>query len=566
MTHAVRLWAIVLALTVLSLSTGCSVPGPRKPADTFRLDFSLPAGATTGGIILFVVDGLNATTFQELLTAGQLPSIDKYFVKRGLYVPQAVASHPSLTMDNLMSIVTGRFPGHHGLPAAKWFDRNRLVFRNYETIRDKNRLDEDCTAASLYQQFPGRLTFSLFLQAHQGATHFFENRLTAGPAIAFGMDGLVDRLALYRLGQAMAVARQYRQFPALTTVYLLSVNFTAYNYGATSPQYRQAMHEMDHQLGRVLADLERCGALDKVILALVSDHGHCDTPNHGKIREYVESLGIPLAQATPIGREVPFHERLRRFDRVVGVPYGPGDRYWVLYLRKPLPGSSPGRHTFAPWLDRPSAQNLRSYPAGKGNADLPAELADLPYVDATAYRVSPGCVRIVCKGGEIELRRVDRRMAAEPSAASQDVITCHVIRGADPLGWVSSLPASALNGQPLTSRQWLEATAHTEFPDLPTGLLSYFDCPLAADLVVFPAPQWDFDGWRKAGHGGIRAAEVFAPMLLAGPGVPHGQIAVARTVDLMPTLLTLTGKPIPAGVDGESLLPLTTRQLASDDD
>ncbi len=47
------------------------------------------------------------------------------------------------------------------------------------------------------------------------------------------------------------------------------------------------------------------------------------------------------------------------------------------------------------------------------------------------------------------------------------------------------------------------------------------------------------------------------PLLVAGPGVPAAQVShcLARTVDLVPTLLALAGLPIPAGLDGEMLFP-----------
>ena len=60
-------------------------------------------------------------------------------------------------------------------------------------------------------------------------------------------------------------------------------------------------------------------------------------------------------------------------------------------------------------------------------------------------------------------------------------------------------------------------------------MLSYFDGPLAADLVAFPAPTWDFDGWRKAGHGGIRDFEMHMPMMIAGPNIPKETLKNART-------------------------------------
>lgn len=47
------------------------------------------------------------------------------------------------------------------------------------------------------------------------------------------------------------------------------------------------------------------------------------------------------------------------------------------------------------------------------------------------------------------------------------------------------------------------------------------------------------------------------PLLLAGPGVPAARVSacLARTADLVPTLLDLAGLAVPAGLDGETLIP-----------
>jgi arylsulfatase A-like enzyme/Flp pilus assembly protein TadD len=48
------------------------------------------------------------------------------------------------------------------------------------------------------------------------------------------------------------------------------------------------------------------------------------------------------------------------------------------------------------------------------------------------------------------------------------------------------------------------------------------------------------------------------PLILAGPGVPAGKTSecLVRTADIAPTLLSLAGVPVPAGLDGQGLLPL----------
>jgi len=105
-----------------------------------------------------------------------------------------------------------------------------------------------------------------------------------------------------------------------------------------------------------------------------------------------------------------------------------------------------------------------------------------------------------------------------------------------------------------SDRQWLEATADTDYPDLPSQILAYFRARRAGDIAVFAAPGWDFGQKNHAGHGGLRPEEMFVPILLAGPGVPAGRADAVRTVDIMPTLLELLGRPAARNLDGHSLL------------
>ena len=117
------------------------------------------------------------------------------------------------------------------------------------------------------------------------------------------------------------------------------------------------------------------------------------------------------------------------------------------------------------------------------------------------------------------------------------------------------MTAEALNGRGASARQWLEWTAGTDFPDLPAQILACFRARRCGDIVVFAAEGWDFDHGNRAGHGGLRPSDIRVPLLLAGPGVPHARLGAVRTIDLMPTLLALLGRPVPSGLDGKTLLP-----------
>ena len=107
----------------------------------------------------------------------------------------------------------------------------------------------------------------------------------------------------------------------------------------------------------------------------------------------------------------------------------------------------------------------------------------------------------------------------------------------------------------MSSREWLTVTCETQFPDLPAQITAYFRARRGGDVVVFAAPGWDFRNRNRAGHGGIRPADMHVPLLIAGPGVPCGWLKAVRTADAMPSLLQLLGKNPPAGLDGKSFIP-----------
>lgn len=520
--------------------TGCGVPAPDGPADTYGIDFTLPQSAEVSGAIVFVVDGLNAETFEEMLQAGELPAFQKYFIDRGLYAPRAVANTPSVTLVNLVSIATGEFAGHHDILGINQFDRNRLIGRDYATIAQKNTLDDDYTAKNIFEYFPDKTTISVFFQPHRFATKFIENWLSAGPPFFFRWYEFVDRLTLYRFHLVAEIARQRNAWPAVTVVYLLAPDFNAYDNGATHAAYLQAIRHADRQIGRVCGDLERAGLLDKLYLALVSDHGHADVKHHFPMKVQVRKLGISLTHHEQ-WENTPFEQRQNYYNRYAGVICGSGDRYIALYLRAPREDGQ-----LAPWLERPTIEQMQHYPTKYGPLNLPETLTNLAAVDAVAYATAPETVQVKRLHGVVEFR--------QPEGKGGD-ISFRLVSGTDPLEWNDVLPPEALNGQPLSPQRWLELTQGTLYPDLPAQILAYFRSRNASDLAIFAMPQYDFFDRHRAGHGGLRPSDMLVPMAIAGPGIPVGQIDTARTVDLTPTLLHLLGKTPAPDLDGKNLLP-----------
>lgn len=519
---------------------------PDERRATFGIDFRLPEDAPKTGAIVFMIDGLNRDVFAELLAAGRLPNFQKYFIDRGLYIERAVVSVPGITIVNETSLVTGLFPGHHGITGNTWFDRNHLLWRNYECHDSKNAVDSDYAAATIFERLGNATTFSLFHQVHRGATKFTENWTSAGPPYFFGWYGLVDRITLWRFDLVAEVARKRGAWPVLTFVYQLTPDMEAYRSGVSSGDYRWGIEHADAHIGRILRDLESAGLLDQLVLALVSDHGTMDITRRWSVRDHLrKTLGLNAAMEWEV--EAPkFETRLDRYAKFSCVT-SRGDRYWALYLRKPK--SDAGRAAkpdFEDWLPRPTVAELKDYPTSDGRRlNLIDELLKAEAVDTVACADGPGRVLLTTKTGAVEL-------AAE---AGRKAYRARVIAGEDPLGYRGTPAEALLDGQPHDDLAWLRLTADTPYPDLAPQMLAYFEGPRAADLAVFATPGWNFGFENKAGHGGLHPTEMFVPMILAGPGVPHERrTEPARTVDLMPTLLHLLGRPVPTDIDGRNLL------------
>lgn len=81
---------------------------------------------------------------------------------------------------------------------------------------------------------------------------------------------------------------------------------------------------------------------------------------------------------------------------------------------------------------------------------------------------------------------------------------------------------------------------------------------LERTLFVFSADQ----GISIGSHGllgkqNLYDAAMKAPLVLAGPGVPHGESgALAYLLDIYPTVCDLVGAEVPSGIDGRSLRPI----------
>jgi len=474
--------------------------------------------------VVFFIDGLGRAAFERARAAGDLPHIERHLLSRGVVAGHAVAAVPTLTYANSVTLLTGRFPGHHGIIANRWFDREAGRAADYCTIATYRDVDADYVAPTIHELLDGADTASAQAAQRRGATYTFDNWATSGINWFFGNYTGVDCLVAQNLELVARRAETRGRWPVFILAYFPGVDHVGHLYGPESAQYAQAVRDVDRQIGRFCEGLIQADLYRRTNLILVSDHGVAAV-ERGRVLD-VEGIlsangGVPVATCDVL------RQRPERIDRCDAVVASSGSRWCALYLRAGgdwgstffLPGAEARDPELARWLDDPGGR-----------------LLDHPAVEVSAGRHGPEAVWVRTRRGvsliHRERRGNERFYRYEPSPA-------------DALGYLEDkamrqfVAAGAHD-----SRAWLERTAKAVLPDFVPQVVEMFDSPRAGDIVLFAARGWNFmePGCRGA-HGSVLAEDLLVPLVLAGPNVsPAWRIPYARNCDVMPTVLALLGR------------------------
>src|SRR5262249_18037672 len=71
----------------------------------------------------FLFDGTNANVLYDMVRRGEAPNVAALIEHGVAFEHGAMAAMPTVTLANHTSIITGAYPGHHGVLHNAWFDR-----------------------------------------------------------------------------------------------------------------------------------------------------------------------------------------------------------------------------------------------------------------------------------------------------------------------------------------------------------------------------------------------------------------------------------------------------------
>ena len=550
---------IVMSIVILA---GCGMGSGRVRSSDYPVDFKVNCLVDGRHVILILVDGCRLDLFDEMVRAGELPAIKKYFVDCGSSAGCAVSAVPSITTAAVASIICGAYPGHVDVIGNRWFDRARLRRNEVFSVSDFYTPNEYMKRRTLFEFLLDEMTVSGCNRSSRGSTYNISMyyNLIGMRNCMFNNWAKVDEVFMEEFGDVVECANREGVFPRLTFIHLPGLDHVSHAHGSFSREAREHLKKIDGSIGELMEALARNGALDSVCRIMVADHGHTLLKKENYLlleKRLSEELGLPvLDSASRVDRSRSIAERqcyYRKFSIIVAN----NGRNASLYVRHNPAGRWVPPEQAGSWTEQPPWEELRRYHTPRGAVDLVDRLKRTRGICFVIGRPRKDEIAIFTEAGE---SRIERKGVGDKALFAYEVL-----EGEDPLGYRGTPAASALmDGGFHASRDWLDATCAASHPDVVAQLPSLFDSPYSGDLFIVSADDWDFEKANVSGHGGFLKGEMLVPLVIAGPRIRKGTFGPVRTVDVAPTILDYLGhgdRIAGANMDGVSFLGQIKSQI-----
>jgi predicted AlkP superfamily pyrophosphatase or phosphodiesterase len=261
-------------------------------------------------LILISLDGFR-WDYPEQVPVPNLRSL----MVRGVRAKGLIPSFPSKTFPNHYTIVTGLYPGHHGIVANNILDPptgRRFAMNIVNEVQDPMWWGGEPLWVSA--QRAGLLAAAMYWPGTEAPIQGIRPRYWMPFASLLPPLERVDRV----LGW---VDLPDADRPSLITLYFSEVDSAGHDSGPGSPEVRAAVTEVDGYVGRLLRGLEQRGILDRTNIVVVSDHGMAATDSRHVIvlDDYISLDDVDIVDINPTlamvpkpGREQAVYQSLSR--------------------------------------------------------------------------------------------------------------------------------------------------------------------------------------------------------------------------------------------------------------
>jgi predicted AlkP superfamily pyrophosphatase or phosphodiesterase len=268
----------------------------------FAATFSFAADKITDlkpTVILISIDGCR-WDYPEKANATHLLQLGKEGVRAEWMIP----SFPTKTFPNHYTIVTGLYPGHHGIVSNNFYDRewkeSFFAMGDSKNKNEKAGIDQTkfwggepiwVTAEKAGQKtapmdWPGSEYAIKGVRPSYWRPWVEENRNDEE-----GLKWFFDKLD-----------KPVADRPTFFTLYWEYVDTEGHHKGPASPEALDALRKVDALIGRVEDGLRERGIFDQVNIMVVSDHGMTAIPDEKAIflDDYVDLEKVTVVEWNPV--------------------------------------------------------------------------------------------------------------------------------------------------------------------------------------------------------------------------------------------------------------------------
>jgi predicted AlkP superfamily pyrophosphatase or phosphodiesterase len=192
-------------------------------------------------------------------------------IARGVRAEALIPSFPTKTFPNHYTLVTGLYPGHHGIISNNIHDPQtgrRFSISNPRELRDAMWWGGEPIWVRV--QNAGQVAAAMFWPGSEAPIAGVRPRYWARYDQSMSGNARVDQVLEW-----LDLSSSER--PTFLTLYFEDVDTAAHRSGPESRSVRDAIERVDGYLGRLLRGLERRGLQDDVNIVITSDHGLSET-------------------------------------------------------------------------------------------------------------------------------------------------------------------------------------------------------------------------------------------------------------------------------------------------
>jgi len=282
MRRFVSLLILIAALgSRLVLSSAQNVPAP---------------AALKPSIILVSFDGFR----WDYMDKAPTPNL-RSLAARGVRADGLIPSYPSKTFPNHYTIVTGLYPGHHGIVANNILDTatgRRFAPGTVNEVQDAMWWGGEPVWVTA--QRGGLVAGAMYWPGSEAPIRGVLPRYWNAYATAVPPDERVDQVLRW-------LDLPDADRPRLITLYFSDVDTAGHADGPDSPAVRDAITRVDGYLGNLVRGLERRRLLDQLNIVVVSDHGMAATDSRHVVvlDDYISLDDVDVVDINPTLAVVP---------------------------------------------------------------------------------------------------------------------------------------------------------------------------------------------------------------------------------------------------------------------